>query len=51
MIATDTHSGRAKGAPRAVPADHIQNGFFGQDILEDRSVIYVIEPVNGKGGT
>jgi aspartate carbamoyltransferase catalytic subunit len=33
MIATDVVSGQAKGASRALPADHVDNGLFGQDIL------------------
>ncbi len=33
MIATDPISGQIKGAARALPADHLNNGFFGQDIL------------------
>ena len=36
MIATDALSGQLKGASRAVPADHVANGFFGQDILSVR---------------
>ena len=36
MIATDVISGQVKGAPSALPADHIGNGFFGQDILSVR---------------
>ena len=36
MIATDVFAGQLKGAPRALPADHIGNGFFGQDILSVR---------------
>ena len=36
MIATNVVSGQVKGAPRALPADHIGNGFFGQDILSVR---------------
>jgi aspartate carbamoyltransferase len=33
MIATDTVSGQIKAAGRVLPADHFDNGFFGQDIL------------------
>jgi len=33
MIATDTVSGQIKAGKRALPADHVDNGFFGQDIL------------------
>jgi aspartate carbamoyltransferase catalytic subunit len=36
MIATDVASGQAKGAERALPADHVDNGLFGQDILSVR---------------
>jgi len=36
MITTDVTSGQAKGASRALPADHLDNGFFGQDILSVR---------------
>jgi aspartate carbamoyltransferase catalytic subunit len=36
MIATDVVSGQVKGAARALPADHFDNGFFGQDILSVR---------------
>jgi aspartate carbamoyltransferase len=36
MIATDQTSGQLKGAPRALPADYVDNGFFGQDILSVR---------------
>ena len=36
MIATDVASGQVKGAERALPADHVDNGLFGQDILSVR---------------
>ena len=36
MIATDVTSGQLKGAPRALPDDYVDNGFFGQDILSVR---------------
>ena len=36
MIATDVVAGQVKGSPRALPADQIENGFFGQDILSVR---------------
>ena len=36
MIATDVVAGQVKGSPRALPADQIKNGFFGQDILSVR---------------
>jgi aspartate carbamoyltransferase catalytic subunit len=36
MIATDVMSGQRKGAAAALPADHVDNGLFGQDILSVR---------------
>jgi len=36
MIATDVATGQLKGASRALPADYVNNGFFGQDILSVR---------------
>ncbi len=33
MIATDALTGQIKAAPRALPADNFNNGFYGQDIL------------------
>jgi aspartate carbamoyltransferase len=33
MLAIDNVSGQIKGAESALPADHLTNGFFGQDIL------------------
>lgn len=33
MIATDALTGQLKAAPRALPADHFNNGFYGQDII------------------
>lgn len=36
MIATDVVSGQIKAAPRALPADYFNNGFYGQDVLSVR---------------
>jgi aspartate carbamoyltransferase len=36
MNATDVKMRQIKGAPQALPADHVNNGFYGQDILSVR---------------